>query len=606
MPLNLYAEEPIFHTIQTGSFIKIEHARKQLASIAQGVNEEELGFLRIEKIGKYYTVRLGKFNDYATAEKFLRTNGPRLNTTSSPVILETSFIDERIITRYSRDSTVKDIGNVLTPDESRNNQVLQKPLPANEVEVPAKEEALAEEIDGEDGLKVEQILQTSLPVNEMEVPVKQEESAGEKDAGDKLKDEQVLQKSLSSSDPGFFSNVKGRFYVSDYYSNDSDDFEFHVLTSRLDLYKHEDKESRYYYTLDARVRKKIFNGDMEENVPEWKVDEAWLGIKFPKQKLDVIGGRQNIYELYNTTIDGLNIKYTHDNGLGLGIFGGLAPDKEDESLNTDFKSIGGYVFLNQEKHKVQFGYENLTYKGATDREYFSLRIYSKFHKKMRLNAVSSASINQLTEDFEVENANINLLYTHSKKLRFNIFYNYFRNMKFYESTREYLLLSDVSTSYFLDNNSRTRTGLRVDYKLMKGFKVYTSAAYERRKEDGEDKLRLTGGFRKYDLYGFDISGRYTYIDDVAASSDEFNADITRNFFNKVDISLYASREEKKLDVENAYTTSALTFGSSLYWMISKSYFLSSFIESYEKESDRDEDDGKDVTTSVFTQLGYKF
>jgi len=262
--------------------------------------------------------------------------------------------------------------------------------------------------------------------------------------------------------------------------------------------------------------------------------------------------------------------------------------------------------LNREKHEVQFGYENLTYNGDTDREYFSLRIYSKFHEKMRLNAVSSASINQLTEDFEVENANINFLYAHSKKLRFNIFYNYFRTIKYYESTREYLELSDVSKSFFLDDNSRTRTGVRVDYKLMNRLKIYSSAEYERRKEDGEDKLRLTGGFRKYDLYGFDISGRYTYIDDFAASSDEFNAEIMRNFFNKVDLSLYASREEKKLDVENAYTTSALTYGSSIYWLISKRYFMIFFIESYERDSDRDEEGDKQVTTSVFTQMGYKF
>jgi hypothetical protein len=133
---------------------------------------------------------------------------------------------------------------------------------------------------------------------------------------------------------------------------------------------------------------------------------------------------------------------------------------------------------------------------------------------------------------------------------------------------------------------------------MKGLKIYSSAAYERRKIDGEDKLRLTGGFRTYDLYGFDISGRYTYIDDFAASSDEFNAEISRNFFRKVDLSVYASREEKKLDTENAFTKQKLTYGSSIYWLISKHYFMTAFLERY-----KDEDY---INTSVFTQLGYKY
>jgi hypothetical protein len=609
MPLNLYAEEPTFHTIQTGSFVDSKSAKKQFDSIVKRLNEKELSFLRIEKIGKFYALRLGKFKDYATANKFLQTNKTQLN---GAIILKTDTSEDRIIQFYTKDSVIKDIttsGKPLSgikPDEVKDVKLLQQPLPVHELKasIPAKESVREEGSNNE--LKDVQLLQQPLPVHEPKASVQAKESGSEEGFNNELKDVQLLQKPSPADDTGIFSNVRGRFYVSDYYSNDSDDFESHILTSRLNVYKIENKDSRYYYALDARVRKKIFNGEMEENVPEWLVDEAWLGLKFPKQKLDVIGGRQDIYELYNTRIDGFNIKYSFDGGVGLGIFGGLAPDKEDESLNTDYKSIGGYVFLNKEKHNMQFGYENLTYKGATDREYFSLRIYSKFHEKMRLNAVSSASINQLTEDFEVENANINLLYAHSKKLRFNIFYSYFRTMKFYESTQEYLLLPDVESSFLLDDNSRTRTGIRVDYKLMKGLKVYTSAEYERRKEDAEDKLRLTSGFRKYDLYGFDIFGRYTYIDDVGATRDEFSAEITRNFFNKLDVSLYASREEKKLDVENAYTTRALTFGSSIYWMISKRYFLSSFIESYERESDQDEDDDKDVTTSVFNQLGYKF
>jgi hypothetical protein len=608
IPLNLYAEEAEFHTLQTGSFLELKDAQKQFEVIAKKLHEHD-GFMRIEKIGKIYALRIGAFKDYSAADQFLQTHKTLLKRA---IILKVRISEDRIIQRYPEDSAGRDMTPQEIPvpqsgpDTLTGEHAVQQRSAESGPNPPVPESVVVSEdpasAESQDTPSIEQPVPADVAAASVPVTIAVSDAGTNKS----LKDEQSPQMPSSAGNAGILSNVKGRFYVSDYYSNDSDDFKYHVLESRLNVYKHEVKDSRYYYTLDARVRKKIFNGDMEENVPEWKVDEAWLGIKFPKLKLDAIGGRQNIYELYNTTIDGLNVKYTADSGLGLGIFGGLAPDKEDESLNTDFKSIGGYVFLNQEKHKVQFGYENLTYKGETDREYFSLRIYSKFHEKMRFNAVSSASINQMTEDFEVENANANLQYAHSRKLRFNIFYNYFRSIKFYESTREYLLLPDVQKSFFIDDNSRMQTGLRVDYKLMKGLKIYSSAAYERRKEDGEDKLRLTGGFRKYDLYGFDVSGRYTYIDDFDASSDEFNAEITRNFFNRVDLSVYASREEKKLDLENAYTTRALTYGSSIYWMISRNYFMTSFLESYEKDDDRDEEENKDVTTSVFTQMGYKF
>ena len=600
MPLNLYADEPAFHTIQTGSFTDIKSAQKQFDSILKRLKEQELSFFRIEKVGKYYSVRLGKFKDYAAANTFLQKNKPQLQ---GSIILKANIIEDRIIQRYAKDKVSRDITtsgkslSAIKPDELTDEHSLQQPLPVNEPNVSEpSNESVSEEVAGNEFKDVHST-QQPLPVIEPNASEPSKESVSEEVAGNELRDVQFSQKLSPAVDTGIFSNVHGRFYVSDFYSNDSDDFEYHILTSRLNVYKNEMKDSRYYYALDARVRKKIFNGEMKENVPEWKVDEAWFGIKSLKQRLDVIGGRQNIFELYNTTIDGLNVKYAFDNGLGFGMFGGLAPDKEDESLNTDYKSIGGYGFLNQENHKIQFGYENLAYKGDTDREYFSLRIYSKFHEKMRFNAVSSASINQLTENFEVENANGNLLYTHSKKLRFNIFYSYFRTIKFYESTKEYLVLPDVAESFFLDDNSRTRTGIRVDYKVIKGLKLYSSAAYEIREEDGKDKLRLTGGFRKYDLYGFDLAGRYTYIDDFEATSDEFNAEISRNLFNRLDVSAYASREEKKLDTENAFTKSVLTYGSSIYWLISKHYFMTAFLERY-----KDEDY---INISVFTQLGYK-
>ena len=48
MPVNLYAEEPEFYTIQTGSFVDIKSAQKQFDSIVKGLNEQELSFFRIE------------------------------------------------------------------------------------------------------------------------------------------------------------------------------------------------------------------------------------------------------------------------------------------------------------------------------------------------------------------------------------------------------------------------------------------------------------------------------------------------------------------------------------------------------------------------------
>lgn len=98
LPLNSYASESIY-TIQTGSFISIAPAQKQFDSIVQGLNEKELDYLRIEKIGKFYSVRLGKFEDYATAKKFLQAIKPQLSTA---IIMKAYIIDERTVRLYKK------------------------------------------------------------------------------------------------------------------------------------------------------------------------------------------------------------------------------------------------------------------------------------------------------------------------------------------------------------------------------------------------------------------------------------------------------------------------------------------------------------------------
>jgi hypothetical protein len=92
------------HTVQTGSFIEIERAQKQFDSIVQILNKRALDYLRIEKVDKYYCVRLGKFASYAKTEKFLQTIKPQL---SKALIMEAYIKDARII-RLHKDSISAD------------------------------------------------------------------------------------------------------------------------------------------------------------------------------------------------------------------------------------------------------------------------------------------------------------------------------------------------------------------------------------------------------------------------------------------------------------------------------------------------------------------
>jgi hypothetical protein len=85
------------YTIQIGSHIKKTDAQKQFNSIIGSLDKINLNLFRIEKVGKYYTVRLGTFDGSAAAEKFLQSIRHQL---SAAIILKAYIKNERIIKLY--------------------------------------------------------------------------------------------------------------------------------------------------------------------------------------------------------------------------------------------------------------------------------------------------------------------------------------------------------------------------------------------------------------------------------------------------------------------------------------------------------------------------
>jgi nitrogen regulatory protein PII-like uncharacterized protein len=85
------------YTIQIKSLSKIADAQKQFNFMLLSLNKENLNLLRIEKVEEFYTLRLGKFDKYKSAKKFLHDMRPRL---SEAVILKAHIKNERIMKLY--------------------------------------------------------------------------------------------------------------------------------------------------------------------------------------------------------------------------------------------------------------------------------------------------------------------------------------------------------------------------------------------------------------------------------------------------------------------------------------------------------------------------
>jgi hypothetical protein len=93
-PKGNQASQESVYTIQTDSFKDSLRAEKKFRIIEQSLEGTAFQALRIEKIGRFYAVRVGRFGSLAEAEHFLRKHKRSLERS---MVMKAYFIDERIL-----------------------------------------------------------------------------------------------------------------------------------------------------------------------------------------------------------------------------------------------------------------------------------------------------------------------------------------------------------------------------------------------------------------------------------------------------------------------------------------------------------------------------
>jgi signal transduction histidine kinase len=96
-----FDETFLVYTIQAGSFAEADRANRQYESVINKLNKEDLDYLRIEKIGQHYSVRLGKLLDRKQGERFHYKVRPHLKNS---VLMEAYIKGERIERIHAGDS----------------------------------------------------------------------------------------------------------------------------------------------------------------------------------------------------------------------------------------------------------------------------------------------------------------------------------------------------------------------------------------------------------------------------------------------------------------------------------------------------------------------
>ncbi len=86
-----------FHTIQAGSYSQEPPATRLFHSLAESLAPDQRDYLRVEKVGGYYTVRLGRFGSWSEADRIVGAAGEPL---AGALILQAHNKPERISLLY--------------------------------------------------------------------------------------------------------------------------------------------------------------------------------------------------------------------------------------------------------------------------------------------------------------------------------------------------------------------------------------------------------------------------------------------------------------------------------------------------------------------------
>lgn len=154
LPLCAFAEEnsTSIYTIQIASFSTVKKADEEFTQITQTINRDELAYLRIEKIGNFYSLRLGKFNSNMDAIKFLESIKAKL---PDSMIVNAYFRENRIIRLHEPQKEAEGINTQQTGVQERAGKT-----GPNSSTLPAAKASIVDKSGADNNVPIEKIIES--------------------------------------------------------------------------------------------------------------------------------------------------------------------------------------------------------------------------------------------------------------------------------------------------------------------------------------------------------------------------------------------------------------------------------------------------------------
>ncbi|HBI25019.1 MAG TPA: hypothetical protein DDX84_12665 [Nitrospiraceae bacterium] len=398
---------------------------------------------------------------------------------------------------------------------------------------------------------------------------------------------------LVSSANLYGAEYRGYIYMDDYYSNDSSSaYDFNILTTRMrmDVNKLKEIEGLSFH-FDGREKNNFTSQDYSSRTKNTRIDT--MNIEYSeKGRFNLSAGRLWPKELPTERVDGINILLNQNNS-GVGIFGGAKPDPYTEEFNSNFTSMGGYIYYHKVNLSANLAITQNEYKGDTDRQYMYTQLTYSPSEKINIYGSITADINQSTDNLDLTNLMIDLSYRPDNRKGLSFGYTQFRSFQLYSSM-----------DFEIEKSQQQQYYVRGDYQFLDRYSIYgryelQTLYYKLIEEELRDSDTYQIGIRDNNLLnqkiGLDINT--TFVDSYSSNYITYNLQMSRIFNEVFQLNVNGSYMENSYEL-TGYTDKITGYDISGYYTMNRWWNFSLSIEGrHAEEYD---------TSSIFTRISYRF
>lgn len=374
------------------------------------------------------------------------------------------------------------------------------------------------------------------------------------------------------------AETHGLLSMEDFYANDTGSVnDLNLLSTRLRMDTSKlNKEGSLSVHFDGRLRSNLSSQDFKSSSKNERIDT--LNIAYTWQKFHLSAGRLWPEELPVERVDGINI-ITAKTDRGIGLFGGIRPNPYDDKFDSDFTSMGAYLFYRQPLLSTSLAVTYNGFKGRTDREYLYGQVSWFPVRELMLYSTLTADRKQETKNLQLSNGIIELSYRPDYKKSITVGYNQFRTFHYYRS-----MDFDV-------NNSRQQAYYAsVSYRLLERYSIFGRAERQSMyypgiqtnlKNSDNYRLGLTGD--NFLQTGVNLNVYSVITDSYNSKNRSYNIDLSRLTNEWLQLIFTGSYIQNKYEL-SVQTNKTIIYGASGYLYLSKKWNISF---SYDQENGKD-------------------